>query len=88
MLVAFSGTRSLTLATQVSAGALPGGFAVLLVPLRWPGDALLRVPQVAFDVILRGAHYAATDGVLLALASGVLPEATRANRLAGRRHVP
>lgn len=50
-------------------------YAALLLP--WEGTA-----QVAVYLGLLGAYYAATDGVLMALASAVLPEALRTSGLA------
>ncbi len=56
-------------------GALLGVYGVLLSGLAGPGSALLAV-------VLLGAYYAATDGVVIAFASGVLPEARRGTGLA------
>jgi predicted MFS family arabinose efflux permease len=50
-------------------------YGLLLLP--WYGAA-----QVAIYLILLGAYYAATEGVLMALASAVLPEDLRTSGLA------
>ncbi|GGU27099.1 MFS transporter [Streptomyces violascens] len=57
--------------------ALLGVYALLLFPARGPALAL-----VAPVLILLGAFYAATDGVLMALAAPELPEGGRAGGLA------
>jgi MFS family permease len=51
-------------------------YLLLFPDLNMPPSVLLGA------VLLLGAYYAATDGVLMALASGVLPELTRASGLA------
>jgi len=59
-----------------------GGYALLLlvyVSLLVPWTASW---QIAVDLILLGAYYAATDGVLMALASALLPPAQRASGMA------
>jgi MFS family permease len=50
-------------------------YGLLLVP--WYGTA-----QIAIYLILLGAYYAATEGVLMALASAILPEDLRTSGLA------
>ena len=50
-------------------------YVSLLVP--WRGAA-----PVMLDLVLLGAYYAATDGVLMALAGAVLPAAQRASGMA------
>jgi len=59
-----------------------GGYALLLLVY-----ALLTAPSAgnatfAFTVLLLGAYYAATDGVLMALASAALPTSVRTSGLA------
>jgi MFS family permease len=54
---------------------LLGVYALLLLP--WLGTA-----QVVVSLGLLGAYYAATDGVLMALGSAVLPEELRTSGLA------
>ncbi|MEU8778132.1 MFS transporter [Streptomyces sp. NPDC048606] len=54
--------------------ALLGAYAVLLLPVAWP--------TVILVLALLGVFYAATDGVLMALASPVLPAHRRAGGLA------
>ena len=59
-----------------------GGHALLLVVyasllLPWTGT-----PQLVLAIVLLGAYYAATDGVLMALASAVLPQEFRASGMA------
>ena len=59
-----------------------GGYALLLAVygvLLLPGLAL---PEVLVCLLLIGAYYACTDGVLMAAASAVLPEERRASGLA------
>lgn len=71
------------LADRVGRGAVfVGGYALLLLAyvallLPWEGTA-----QVVVYLVLLGTYYAATDGVLMALASAVLPEALRTSGLA------
>ena len=55
-------------------GLLPAVYAVAAAPL--PG-----VVALPLTVVLLGAHYAATDGVLMAVASSCLPDALRASGL-------
>lgn len=55
-------------------GALLGAYALLLAPL--------SPPTVAGVLVLLGLFYAATDGVLMALAAPALPAAGRAGGLA------
>jgi MFS family permease len=61
-----------------------GGYALLLVVygsllVPWTGGATW---PVVVDLILLGAYYAATDGVLMALAGALLPPAQRASGMA------
>jgi MFS family permease len=59
-----------------------GGYALLLLvyaALLLPG---LDTPKIFGTLLLLGAYYAATDGVLMALASAVLPEHLRSSGLA------
>ena len=56
-------------------GALLGVYGVLLSGFAGPASVLLAV-------VLLGAYYAATDGVMVAFASGVLPNARRGTGLA------
>lgn len=56
-------------------GVLLVVYALLLMP--WLGTA-----QIAISLILLGIYYAATDGVLMALASALLPEDLRTSGLA------
>jgi len=59
-----------------------GGYVLLLVvylgSLLAPGG----LPVLLGCLLLLGAHYAATDGVLMALASGIVPAAVRSSGLA------
>src|SRR5690606_14793107 len=59
-----------------------GGYGLLIVCY----SALLRRPEGTFEVAiylaLFGAYYAATDGVLMALASRDVPSSVRASGLA------
>ncbi|HWC31347.1 MAG TPA: MFS transporter [Dehalococcoidia bacterium] len=61
---------------------LTGGYVLLLLVY----TALLRTPggtaEVGIYLVLFGAYYAATDGVLMAIASTHLAEATRASGMA------
>jgi MFS family permease len=54
---------------------LLAGYALLLLPALGPGE-------VAVYLVLFGAYYAATDGVLMALASSVIPPEVRGSGLA------
>lgn len=59
-----------------------GGYALLLLvytSLLLPGGGL---PGLAVYLLLFGAYYAATEGVLMALASSILPEELRGSGLA------
>jgi MFS family permease len=59
--------------------AFIGGYVLLLGAY---GSLLLPSPNTAtlvMTIVLLGAHYAATDGVLMAIASGELPESLRAS---------
>jgi MFS family permease len=54
---------------------LLGVYGALLAPIAGPG-------LVALALVLMGAHYAATDGVLAALGSAIVPDAVRGSGLA------
>jgi MFS family permease len=54
---------------------LLGVYGALLAPIGGPG-------LVALALVLMGAYYAATDGVLAALGSAIVPDAVRASGLA------
>lgn len=54
---------------------LLGVYGALLAPIGGPG-------LVALALVLMGAYYAATDGVLAALSSAIVPDAVRASGLA------
>lgn len=59
-----------------------GGYAVLMAVyalLIFPGDGLAHV---LVSLLLLGIYYAATDGVLMAMGSAILPEDLRASGLA------
>jgi MFS family permease len=64
------------------ARVLIGGYALLLVAYTSLLLPSLGAVEVVVYVALLGAYYAATDGVLMALASAVLPEGLRASGLA------
>jgi MFS family permease len=64
------------------ARVLIGGYALLLVAYTSLLLPSLGAVEVVVYVALFGAYYAATDGVLMALASAVLPEGLRASGLA------
>jgi MFS family permease len=71
------------LADRVGRGRVfVGGYALLLLVYTALLLPSVGTAEVAVYVVLFGAYYAATDGVLMALASAVLPEALRTSGLA------
>ena len=58
------------------------GHGLLLVLYVWLITAGMHSGSVAFAVVLLGAYYAATDGVVVALASGFVPVGLRGSGLA------
>ncbi|OAI41822.1 hypothetical protein AYO38_03470 [bacterium SCGC AG-212-C10] len=90
--ILYLGTATAYFALAIPAGMLAdhigrarvmiGGYLLLLAVY----SCLLREPEGAFQVtaylVLFGAYYAATDGVLMALASRDVPEETRGSGLA------
>lgn len=59
-----------------------GGHALLLVAYASLLGPWTGAPQVVLTVVLLGAYYAATDGVLMALAGAVVPDELRASGMA------
>ncbi|MDP9359405.1 MAG: MFS transporter [Chloroflexota bacterium] len=59
-----------------------GGYALLLLVYTALLLPSVGTAEVGVYVVLLGAYYAATDGVLMALASAVLPEDLRSSGLA------
>ncbi len=64
------------------ARVLLGGYVLLLAVYLASLLAPAGLPALLGCLLLLGAHYAATDGVLMALASGVVPAAVRSSGLA------
>ena len=88
----FIGTACAFLALAVPAGRLAdrigrarvfiGGHVILIALYAAALFGRLDTPGIVLCLILHGAYYAATDGVLPALASGILPAEVRASGLA------